>query len=210
MQAAGAFFILTPLGVKVERIKRMTKQEEQNLENAVKEEKPEEIVQPAAEPQKTEEHMIPKGRLDEEIQKRKDLEKRLAAIEKANQEAETKRLKESEDYKALYEKTQAELSEVKPRAEKAESMEQALKEDLEAQIAAIPEDRRTLIPTELPVDAQLKWISRNRPLLSKAAPFDIGAGKQGGEGKSVELTAEQREIAQKLGLKPEDYAKNLK
>ena len=189
----------------------MAKQDEQNLENAVKEEKPEEIVQPAAEPQKPEsEHMIPKGRLDEEIQKRKDLEKRLAAIEKANQEAETKRLKESEDYKGLYEKAQAELSEVKPKAERAESMEQALNEDLEAQIAAIPEDRRSLIPTELPVDAQLKWISRNRPLLSKATPFDIGAGKQGGEGKTIELTAEQQEQAKKLGVKLEDYANNLK
>ena len=191
----------------------MTKQEEQNLEN---EEKPKEVeehqeAQSTAGSENTgKEPMIPRERFDAVNQKLKDTEKRLAAIEKASQEAETKRLKESEDYKALYEKTQAELSEVKPKAEKAESMEQALKEDLEAQIAAIPEDRRTLIPTELPVDAQLKWISRNRPLLSKAAPFDIGAGKQGGEGKSIELTAEQREMAQKLGIKPEDYAKNLK
>jgi len=191
----------------------MTKQEEQNLEN---EEKPKEVeehqeAQSTAGSENTgKEPMIPRERFDAVNQKLKDTEKRLAAIEKASQEAETKRLKESEDYKALYEKTQAELSEVKPKAEKAESMEQALKEDLEAQIAAIPEDRRTLIPTELPVDAQLKWISRNRPLLSKAAPFDIGAGKQGGEGKSVELTAEQQEQAKKLGVKPEDYAKNLK
>ena len=136
--------------------------------------------------------------------------KRIAAMEKVQREAETKRLKESDDYKGLYEKAQAELSEVKPKADRADSMEQALKEDLEAQIAAIPEDRRSLIPTELPVDAQLKWISRNRPILSKAQPMDIGAGRQGGEGKTVELTAEQQEQAKKLGVKLEDYANNLK
>lgn len=155
-------------------------------------------------------HLIAKSRYDEANQKYLDEKKRADALEKANHEAETKRLKEQEDYKALYEKSQQEITELKPKAEKVESLEAALKEDLTAQVEAIPEDKRTLIPDELSTEQQLKWISKNRALLSKAEPFDIGAGKQGGSSqKSVVLTQEQREMAKKTGVSEEEYAKNL-
>lgn len=178
---------------------------DQNVENQEGDQ-----VQPPAEAKKTEtqEHLIPKSRLDEEIQKRKDLEKRLAAQEKAGQEAETKRLKEAQDYKALYEKAAADLAETKPKAEKLEAYETTLKETLAAAIEEIPTDRRGLIPDELSVEAQLRWISRNRALLSKAPPMDIGAGKKGGGAvKSVELTPEELEVARNFGMTAEQYAK---
>jgi hypothetical protein len=184
-------------------------EKDQNVENQDGDQ-----VQPPAEAKKTEqqEHLIPKSRLDEEIQKRKDLEKRLSAMEKAGHEAETKRLKEAEDYKALYEKTAAELSDAKPKAEKLEAYETTLKETLASAIEEIPADRRGLIPDELSTEAQLRWISRNRALLAKSPTFDIGAGKLGGGNnkKTVELTDDQRIFARKTGVTDEEYAKNLK
>jgi hypothetical protein len=181
--------------------------EEKNLDNQEAQEG--EQDQSSAETKNTEkEHLIPKSRLDSEIQKRKDLEKRLGAMEKAHNEAETKRLKESEDYKALYEKTAAELSDAKPKAEKLEAYETTLKETLAAAIDEIPADRRGLIPDELSVEAQLRWISRNRALLAKAQPFDIGAGKKGGGAqKSVDLTPDELQVARNFGMSAEDYAK---
>jgi hypothetical protein len=187
----------------------MPGEEETKNVNNQDEPKKDENAQPAAEPQKSEneEHMIPKSRLDDEIQKRKDLEKRLSAMEKAHNDAEEKRLKESEDYKALYEKTAAELADAKPKAEKAETYEATLKETLAAEIEAVPTERRTLIPEELSVEAQLRWISKNRGLLSKAEPFDIGAGRKGNKQQNtVELTPEEKAEAKKFGYTEEQYA----
>jgi len=179
----------------------------QNLDNQEEVEE-EHVEETPAEAKKAEEHMILKTRLDEEIQKRKDLEKRLAAIEKAHGEAETKRLKESEDYKALYEKTAAELSDAKPKAEKLEAYETTLRETLAAAIEEIPTERRGLIPEELSVEAQLRWISRNRALLAKSTPFNIGAGKKGGEAqKSEEVSPEEHQIAVNFGYTDAEYAK---
>lgn len=184
------------------------KDESQNIDN--QEEAKSEHVEPSSAETKNadKELMIPKQRLDEEVQKRKDLEKRLAAQEKAGQEAETKRLKEAQDYKALYEKTAAELSDAKPKAEKLEAYETTLKETLASAIEEIPADRRGLIPDELSTEAQLRWISRNRALLAKSPTFDIGAGKKGGGAqKGVELSPEELEVARNFGMSAEDYAK---
>lgn len=167
--------------------------------------------QAPAEAKKTEEHLIPKSRLDDEIQKRKDLEKRLAAMEKAHNEAETKRLKEQEDFKTLYEKAAAELADAKPKAEKLDAFEATLKDALSSAIEEIPPERRGLIPEELSTEAQLRWISKNRVLLAKAQPFDIGAGRKGGDApKAEELSEEEKAFALRTGVSFEDYAKNKK
>jgi len=181
--------------------------EEQNVDN-----KPEVMEQvPPAEAKKTEEHLIPKSRLDDEIQKRKDLEKRLAAMEKAHNDAETQRLQEQKDYQTLYEKAAAELAEAKPKAEKLDVFEATLKETLASAIEEIPPERRGLIPEELSTEAQLRWIAKNRALLAKAQPFDIGAGKKGGEAqKTVELTEDEKAFALRTGVSFEDYAKYKK
>ena len=187
--------------------------EEKQDQNLEKQEEPkQDNVETAAGPENTEtQHMIPKSRLDEEIQKRKDLEKRLGAIEKASKEAEIKRLKESEDYKKLYEQAESELATYKPKAEKVESLETLLNETLATELETIPADRRSLIPEELSVEAKLRYISRNRALLSKAAPVDLGAGERGGgAGTSVDLTPEELEVARNWGMKPEEYAKYKK
>ena len=77
--------------------------QDQNVDNT-EEVKKGDDVQSTAESKNTEqEHMIPKSRFDEVNQKYQDEAKRRAALEKQIEENQKKRLKEQEDYKALYE-----------------------------------------------------------------------------------------------------------
>ena len=180
---------------------------DQNLDNT--EEKKDESVQSSAETEKTEkEHMIPKSRFDEINQRLQDAEKKTKALEKSLQDTEKKRLKEQEDYKALYEGAEGELADLKPKAERLAIYEATLKETLETAIAEIPESKRSLIPSEYSVDQQLKWISQNRALLSKASAVDQGAGNRGGgESTAADLTPDELQIARDWGMKPDEYAK---
>lgn len=185
----------------------MSEEETQNVDST--EEKKDAGVQSSAETQKTEqEHMIPKSRFDEINQKYQESIKQAQALQKKIEEDQKKRLKEQEDYKALYEQAEGELAELKPKAEQLTAYEATLKETLTAAIEEIPESKRSLIPSAYSVDQQLKWISQNRSLLSKASAIDQGAGSRGGgQGTSVELTPEERQIAADYGMTPEEYAK---
>lgn len=154
------------------------------------------------------EHQVPISRLNEEIGKRKAMEERLALLEQASKDAETKRLKETEDYRKLYEDAEKELSTIKPRAAIAEESEKTLRTVLESQVAELPENMRGLIPAELSTQQQLQWLSKNKGLLIKPKPQDIGAGKTGGGAPAgTDLTPEEIEVARQFGVKPEDYAK---
>lgn len=61
------------------------------------------------------EHMIPKSRLDEEVAKRKELEKWRADREKADQDAEAKRLADEGKYKEIAEKADARAKEAEAK-----------------------------------------------------------------------------------------------
>jgi len=168
---------------------------------------PEKVETPAPAASQAE-HQVPISRLNEEITKRKAMEERLALLEQASKDAETKRLKETEDYRKLYEDAEKELSTVKPRAAIAEESEKTLRAVLESQVAELPENMRGLIPAELSTQQQLQWLSKNKAMLIKPKPFDIGAGKTGGGAPAgADLTAEELEVARQFGVKPEDYAK---
>jgi ribonucleoside-triphosphate reductase len=182
--------------------------EEQNVKNEDTQEK-ESVDKASAETKKTEdEHMIPKSRFDEVNTKYQDAEKRIKALEKSIEDGQKKRLKEQEDYKALYETTEGELAELKPKAERAETLEAVLQETLEAEMKSIPQDKLSLIPDELSTDAKLRYISKNRALLSKASPLDQGAGNRGGgESTVADLTPDELQVARDWGMKPEEYAK---
>lgn len=60
-------------------------------------------------------HMIPKSRLDEETQKRRDLEKWKAEREQADQEAEKKNLEEQGKYKELADKEKTRADELEKK-----------------------------------------------------------------------------------------------
>jgi len=165
-------------------------------------------IETTAPPASTGEHQVPISRLNEEIGKRKAIEERLALLEQASKEAETKRLKETEDFRGLYEKAEKELAEVKPRAAIAEESEKTLRAVLESQVAELPENMRGLIPAELTTQQQLQWLSKNKAMLVKPKPMDIGAGRQGGSAPTgAELSQEEMEYAKQFGVKPEDYHK---
>jgi hypothetical protein len=154
--------------------------------------------------------MIPKERFDSVNQKLKDEVRAREAAEKALKEAQEIRLKEKEDYKALYEQTTSELSELKPKAEAFESYKETMSRLLEAQIAEIPEELQELIPDELTVKQKIDWISKNKKLLLKPIAPDIGAGVRGSDGgkTAVKLTPEEQEIARTFGYTDEEYAKH--
>lgn len=76
-----------------------------------------------ATPPKSEEHMIPKSRLDEESSKRQAAEARLAELEAASKAAETKQLEDNKKFEELYKKekeshtaTQSRINEVLRRS----------------------------------------------------------------------------------------------
>jgi len=146
--------------------------------------------------------------LNKEREANKEATGKLAAMEKESQSRLEKQLKEQGKFKELAEERALQLAEVQPKVDLLEAAQATLKKVLEAQIEQIPESKRTLVPGKLSTEDQLEWIAANQALLSKAAPIDIGAGKQGGTGQqSVELTNEEMDAAKHLGMKPEDYAK---
>jgi len=182
------------------------KEEEKQVE-----EKKDDVKEAAAEPKKTEEHMIPKSRMDELNQKLKDEKMRADALEKAAIDKEEQALKDDKKYKELYEKSLAQVNKLKPQAEALEAAEETLSSVLEAQIAQIPEDKRGLIPTYGTTEERLAYIGANGDLLRKADAFDIGASSKGGKKQkdSVVLTEEQKAMAKKTGVPEDEYAKNI-
>lgn len=169
-----------------------------------------EVDHPSAETKKTD-ISIPKARLDEVIKERDEARQRAAEIEQAAKDAEKKRLEAEQNYKALYEQAQAELSTAKPKAAMVEAMESTLSKLLESQILEMPEDRRGLVPDGLSTQGKLDWIAKNHSILMAPKAFDIGAGRQGGTqgtAQQIELTPEEKIWAEKLNMTYEEYYKN--
>lgn len=184
-------------------------EEEKNIKNQEKQIESE--TPPSAETQKpeTQEHMIPKSRLDEEISKRKALEDRLSALEVSAKELEEKRLEEQEKWQELAQKRQQEIEALRPKASVAEEQEKSLQAFLNAQIEEIPENMRSLIPEQLTTMQKLNWLATNRSLLTKPVGPDIGAGTRGaGSSGAVKLTPEEQQVARMFGYSDEEYAKN--
>lgn len=155
---------------------------------------------------KKKDQMVPIGRLDDEITKRKEAERQLAEMKARDVEREKEALKAKEDWKALYEGAQAEIAALKPIAARVEGQDKTMQSLLDAQMATIPEARRVLIPESLSVSEKLDYIAKTRNLLAAPVPPDLGAGKRGGgEEKKVNLTTEEIAMAKSFGMSPEQY-----
>ncbi len=167
-----------------------------------------------AESEKTEDtgqRMVPQERLNETTKQIKELKTQLAAIEKEKASQLEKQLEEQGKFKELSEERAELIAKLQPKADEFDSISKTLQEYLDSQIADIPETTRDLVPLDLPVQKQLEWLSLNKTRLMKSDAPDLGAGKKGGTGvESVELTADERQIASDFGMSPEDYAKSKK
>ena len=164
-------------------------------------------AQSSAETENTEkqEHMIPKSRLDEVLEKNKELLEKMYAMDTASKEAEEKRLQDQEQWRELAENRQKELEALKPKASVAEEQEKSLQTYLKAQIEEIPEEMRSLIPESLTTLQKLDWLALNRSKLLKPIGPNIGAGQQGAGsgGGTAEITQTMRKGAQIFNLSEE-------
>lgn len=150
-------------------------------------------------------------RFKELVDAANEAKKRADALEKANQDAERKQLEEANEFKKLYEKAQAEIATLKPKAEGLESMEQTLSGLLEAEIKTLPEQFQDIVP-EGTTKQKLEWLGKNKSKFMKPEAFEIGAGATGAKKdntKKIELTAEQKQMARDYGIKEEDYIRQL-
>lgn len=135
---------------------------------------------------------------------------RLTAIEQAQQE----RLAKQGDFETLAQQRAAEVESLKPFAQRTSELEAVIREDNEAIIKSIPEQMRSIIPTDYPPEKLKRWLTTNMTLLSKppAPNYDAGAGLGNGGSQSAKLTQDELAMAKLVGVTPEEYlkAKNRK
>ena len=136
------------------------------------------------------------------------LKSRLDAIEAARK----KQLENSGNYEQLLKEREAELESLRPSAERAKALEDAIRSDNDSRIEQVPEAKRTLIPSDYPPEKLKAWLTANwRMLTSDPAPnLDAGAGAGAAGGSAVRLTDEQRQMARRMGMSDEQYVEAMK
>ena len=152
---------------------------------------------------------------------RKLIEKLDGKLRKANAESKERRLAleeaarrdqaglaEKGEWKTLAERLQAKVAVLEPYQTQAEEYAAVIAESNQRRIEQIHPDMRVIIP-ELSPQALARWLDRSWAMLTtKPAPqTDAGAGSSGGRGVAVELTAEEKAMAQAAGMTFEEYAK---
>lgn len=138
---------------------------------------------------------------------RDEAAERRIALKKMT-EAQQQRLIDEGNFKALAEQRAAELAQLNPIKERAETLEKMIRESNSSRIATVREDMRALIPVDYPPERLAMWLDANiTRLTTPTAPnIDAGAGAGNG-GKSLpSLTPQEVEIARLAGMKPEQYA----
>ncbi|MDX2163043.1 MAG: hypothetical protein SF162_17130 [bacterium] len=134
--------------------------------------------------------------------------------ESAARRAEIKRLKAAGDQaeserqaeRGALDAALLERDSLKPRAERAETLDAYVRETVARQVAALPEAYRPLVPAYAdPLDT-LRWLEASTALLTppKAPALDAGVR---GDGSAARISAAERAMAAKLGISPEQYIK---
>lgn len=136
---------------------------------------------------------------------------RRLALKKQQEEMErlqAQQLAEQGKWKELAEKRLAELEELKPIKERYEAVQQAVTKSNEARIASIPENMRALVPADYSPDKLSQWLDANLSLLTVRPAPNLDGGVTGGGGKSpIRLSAEEKQMAARLNLSEDEYAK---
>lgn len=141
---------------------------------------------PATPPEPTTPQTVPYSRLKEEIDKRKEQDTELERLR-----TEDKKRKDAEALaRGDHEKV---INELKPKAERAGELEKALTSVVDAEMALIPEARRSLVP-DLAPEKKLAYITANRAFLMDAKPANVntplnpdGSSPSGGSNQTFTL-----------------------
>lgn len=142
------------------------------------------------------------GALKETTKESIERKEKLRAAEKEKADREQHRLAEDGKFKEL-------VDTLKPKAERADALETALKGYFDLEVADISEDQRSLIPVG-PVDTQLSWLknAKAKGLFGKPkeAPADSAQGKKG-DGNTPEYLSWAPTDPRITKLPPADYAR---
>lgn len=135
--------------------------------------------------QQKSEPMIPKSRFDEVNNKFKEMQKQLDEFAKNKEKEETEAQKKRGEFEELYTKTSQELdglkSASKTSSERVAQLETVIQGLVDAELTAIPEDMRDLIPESMTPEQKLTWISNAK---SKGL---FGSAKQENDKKDTPL-----------------------
>lgn len=125
---------------------------------------------------------------------------------KQYEDAERKRTEAEALKKGDFEKI---ISDLKPKAERATALEEALKGYLEAELNDVPASMRDLIP-QGDVTTQIAWIkqAKAKGLFNRIPAPNTDAGVTGDNKQALKLSDQEQMMAKKLGLTSEQYAKN--
>lgn len=155
---------------------------------------------------KNTEHMIPKSRFDEVIERARKAEEALAQLQSAHEAKERDRLQKQGEWQQIAENERKRAADLEAKAQRAEALEKAITDANKARIDRVPESMRTLIPVDYPPDRLQVWLDANWERLSINPAPDLDAGAGGGSGgKHVTLTDDERQLARKMGLTEEQY-----
>lgn len=131
--------------------------------------------------------------------------------EAQRQAAEEARLANERKFEELAETRKRQLDEAKPKLERLEALEAHLQKSVQARIEALPQRYRSMVPKFDDPLKTLDWLDANASLLVQQRAPDLDSGKSGERGgasaDASKLTADQREMAQRLGISPEEYAR---
>jgi hypothetical protein len=166
---------------------------------------PEEETAPPAEaqppePPPSEDKAIPYARFSEVNKEKNALAKQVAAFEAAE---ETRKRAELEAQGKLQEI----IADLEPQAKRAAELEKVVQANLDREMDSIPESFRGLIP-EGDAATRLQWVLNAKAgglfAAPKAPPTD--AGVLGDSPKSAKLSADEADIATRMGITPAEYA----
>lgn len=155
---------------------------------------------------------IPLDRFNEVNDQRKAAEARLTEMKsQLDQLTEEKNTRDG-NLQAIIDDQKTKLAEFEAKGSRLSAIEESLSAHVQARIKDIPKELRSLVPSGMPVDQTLEWLTANQGLLQKPEAFDIGSGlPRDGQKDSTDdsktLTPEEKATARMFGYSEEEYLK---
>ena len=123
---------------------------------------------PSGEDDKKQEQMVPLSRFKEVIEEKNKYKEEIDKRNKADEKKKQKELEDQGKYQELLTEKEKELELANKSKDELAQHQEALQEILDQELEKIPEEKRSLIPDELSLIAKLKYIAKNRSVLSNA------------------------------------------